>query len=44
MSDDERTSEIENYSARLLNSENVYKKFNEEVLKETEFWEKQYNS
>lgn len=27
MSDDERTTEIENYSARLLNSENVYEKF-----------------
>lgn len=27
MSDDERTPEIENYSAKLLNSENVYKDF-----------------
>lgn len=35
MSDDDRTYEIENYSAKLLNSENVY----EEFLKRTEIWE-----
>ena len=27
ISDDERTYEIENFSAKLLNSENIYKKF-----------------
>lgn len=35
MSDDERTPEIENHSAKLLNSKSVY----EEFLKRTEFWE-----
>lgn len=35
MSDDERTEDIENYSAKLLNSEEVY----EEFLKRYEGWE-----
>lgn len=39
MSDDEKTPEIQNYSAKILNSENVYKRFHEEILRETEFWE-----
>lgn len=39
MSDDEKTPEIQNYSAKILNSENVYKKFHEEILHETKFWE-----
>lgn len=35
MSDDENISEIENYSAKLLNSKNLY----EEFLRRNEFWE-----
>lgn len=40
MSDDDRTPEIEDYSANLLSSEKVYKKFHEEKLRESEFWSK----
>lgn len=40
MSDDDRTPEIEDHSAQLLSSENVYKKFHEETLRESEFWSK----
>ncbi|MBD5465424.1 MAG: DUF4303 domain-containing protein [Lachnospiraceae bacterium] len=39
MSDDERTPEIENYSAKLLNSKNLY----EEFLKRNEYWENLYS-
>lgn len=39
MSDDDRVPEIQDYSAKVLCSENVYKRFHEEILNETEFWE-----
>ena len=38
MSDDDRAPEIQDYSAKVLCSENVYKRFHEEILNETEFW------
>lgn len=44
MSDDERIPELQDYSAKPLNSENVYKKFHEEVLRDNEFWEKKYSN
>lgn len=44
MSDDERTPDLQDYSAKLLNSESVYEKFHEELLRENEFWEKKYSN
>ncbi len=43
MSDDERTSDIEDDSAKLLNLKIVYEKYHEEILRDNEFWEKKCN-